>query len=258
MSVAAPAPLLECRGITVRFGGLAAVADVSLSVEQGEVVGLIGPNGSGKSTLLNAVTGLVSAQGELHVRGARVRLGRPGAIAHHRVFRTYQTPQVARDLTCLENVLVASPDRIWRGAAGAWLARPAMWRRDRQRWAEASAALDTVGLLDKANTVAGGLSYGEQRHLEIARALSAHPELLLMDEPAAGLSATETTRLAELLRRLARDGMSLVLIEHKIGFIESLCDRVIVLDVGRQIASGPPSEVWKDPAVVTAYLGEAR
>lgn len=252
------APLLECRGVTVRFGGLAAVNDVSLCIQRGEVVGLIGPNGSGKSTLLNAVTGLVPADGELTVGGVRVRMGRPGAIAARRVFRTFQAPQVARQLTCLENVLVASPDRRLRGATGAWVNRLGMWSHDRARWREASEALDTVGLLDKANVTAGSLSYGEQRHLEIARALSARPELLLMDEPAAGLSASETDRLTELLLRVSREGVSLLLIEHKIGFIESLCDRVVVLDVGRQIATGPPSEVWKDPAVVTAYLGEAR
>lgn len=252
------APLLDCIDLTVRFGGLAAVDRVCLTIERGEVVGLIGPNGSGKSTFLNAVTGLVPATGRVVVNGAQIRLGRPGVISGHRVFRTYQTPQVAAELTSLENVLVASPDTNHRGFVGAWITRPGMWRHDKERWAKASEALETVGLLEKANVPAGALSYGEQRHLEIARALCADPELLLMDEPAAGLSSAETNRLADLLRRVASGGVSLLLIEHKVGFIESLCARIVVLDVGRQIASGPPGEVWKDPAVVAAYLGEAR
>jgi ABC-type branched-subunit amino acid transport system ATPase component len=254
----AEAPLLECRDITVRFGGLAAVDGISLNVHRGEVVGLIGPNGSGKSTFLNAVSGLVGADGKVSVSGVRLRLGRPGAIAAQRVFRTYQTPQVARELTSLENVLVASPNPRHRGILGAWALRPAMWTHDRQRWEKASAALDTVGLLEKANVLAGALSYGEQRYLEIARALCAEPELLLMDEPAAGLSSMETGQLAILLQGVAARGVSLLVIEHKIGFIESLCNRVVVLDVGRQIASGPPGEVWKEPAVIRAYLGEPR
>jgi ABC-type branched-subunit amino acid transport system ATPase component len=133
-----------------------------------------------------------------------------------------------------------------------------MWTHDRQRWEKASAALDTVGLLEKANVLAGALSYGEQRYLEIARALCAEPELLLMDEPAAGLSSVETAQLAILLQGVAVRGVSLLVIEHKIGFIESLCNRVVVLDVGREIASGPPGEVWKEPAVIRAYLGEPR
>jgi ABC-type branched-subunit amino acid transport system ATPase component len=250
--------LLECDELTVRFGGVAAVDRVSLTVNQREVLGLIGPNGSGKSTFLNAVTGLVQASGRVRVSGSNIRLGRPGAITAHRVFRTYQTPQVARGLTSLENVLVASPDSQHRSLIGAWVLRPAMWRHDRGRWAKASEALETVGLIEKANLPAGALSYGEQRRLEIARALCAQPDLLLLDEPAAGLSSAETDGLADLLQRVASGGVSLLLIEHKIGFIESLCQRIVVLDVGRQIATGPPHEVWKDPVVVGAYLGEPR
>ena len=252
-----PAPLLECMDLTVRFGGLAAVDRVTLRVDENEVVGLIGPNGSGKSTFLNAVTGLVPASGQVKVKGEAVPLSRPGAITGHRVFRTYQTPQVARELTSLENVLVASPDVRHRGFFGAWIARPSMMKHDRKRWERAAEALDMVGLIDKANVEAGALSYGEQRHLELARALCAEPVLLLMDEPAAGLSTGETKGLAELLNQVARAGVSLLIIEHKIGFIESLCQRIVVLDVGRQIASGSPSEVWKDPAVISAYLGQA-
>jgi branched-chain amino acid transport system ATP-binding protein len=258
VSATAALPLLECRQISVHFGGVVAVDGVSLEVRPGDVLGLVGPNGSGKTTLLNAVTGLVRARGEVLVGGKKVPLGRPGAIVRHGVFRTYQTPQVDAELTCLENVLVASPDRAHRGAGSAFLLRPQMWAHDRARWQEAAAALNRVGLLAKANVPAAGLSYGERRHLEIARALNARPELLLMDEPAAGLNSSESHRLVGLLRELAADGLSLLVIEHKISFLEELCDRIIVLELGRQIASGTPNEVWANPAVMAAYLGEAK
>ncbi|HEY1465507.1 MAG TPA: ABC transporter ATP-binding protein [Acidimicrobiales bacterium] len=249
---------LDCKGMTVRFGGVVAVDDVSLSIDSGgEVVGLIGPNGSGKSTFLNAVSGLVPARGRVEVEGKSVAFGRPGVMARNGVFRTYQTPQVDAELTCIENTLVTSPDLALRGLLGAWPLRPAMWRREKGRWQEACDILDRVGLLDRANRPAGGLSYGERRRLEIARALMAKPRLLLMDEPAAGLNTTETARLADLLSQVTADGISLVLIEHKIAFIEQLCHRIIVLELGSQIATGPPKEVWLDPAVMRAYLGEA-
>ncbi|HUZ10174.1 MAG TPA: ATP-binding cassette domain-containing protein [Acidimicrobiales bacterium] len=251
-------PLLECRGLTVRFGGVVAIGDLSLSIERaGEVVGLVGPNGSGKSTFLNAISGLVPAQGQVEVEGRAVPLGRPGAIARHGVFRTYQTPQVDQNVTCLENILVTSPDTRLRGLIGAWPLRPAMWRQEKLRWQDACDALARVGLLDKANLGAGGLSYGERRRLEIARALMAGPRLLLMDEPAAGLNTAETDRLAVLLAGAIAEGVSLIVVEHKIAFIEQLCQRIVVLELGRQIASGPPKEVWLDPAVMDAYLGEA-
>ena len=249
---------LECKGLTVRFGGVVAVDDVSLSIEDGgEVVGLIGPNGSGKSTFLNAVSGLVPAKGRVEVEGRSVAFGRPGAIARNGVFRTYQTPQVDAELTCIENILVTSPDLAMRGLLGSWPPVPPCGDGTRLRWQEAGEVLERVGLLDRANRPAGGLSYGERRRLEIARALMARPRLLLMDEPAAGLNTTETGRLADLLSEVTSSGISLVLIEHKIAFIEQLCHRIIVLELGHEIASGPPKEVWLDPTVMRAYLGEA-
>jgi ABC-type branched-subunit amino acid transport system ATPase component len=250
--------LLECRDITVRFGALAAVDSVSLDIHRGEVLGLIGPNGSGKSTFLNALSGLVDAKGQVSVDGHPIRLGSPGAIVRYKVFRTYQTPQIDIGLTCIENVLIASPDQRLRGVIGCWLRRPTMWKVERKRWEQASDALERVGLLAKVNVRGGNLSYGERRHLEIARALNAKPQMLLMDEPAAGLSSSETERLAALLQDVAADGISLLLVEHKITFIESMCQRIIVLELGRQIASGAPADVWKDPAVARAYLGDVR
>lgn len=252
------APLLECERLTVRFGGVTAVDEVSLEVGLGEVVGVVGPNGSGKSTLLNAMSGLVDASGEVRVAGSPVPLRKPGAIIRHGVFRTYQTPQVDPGLTCLENVMVASRDRGRRSTASAWLRRPSMWARDRVRWAEGADALRRVGLLDRADQPAAGLAYGERRHLEIARALAAKPRLLLMDEPAAGLSSVETVRLVELLEEVAALGSSLLLIEHKITFLERLCERIVVLQTGRRIAAGTPAQVWSHPEVISAYLGEAK
>lgn len=252
------APLLECDRITVRFGGVTAVDEVSLDVRPGEVVGLVGPNGSGKSTLLNVVSGLVDASGAVRVDGADVPLRKPGRMTRHGVFRTYQTPQVDPGLTCLENVMVASRDRGRRTTASAWLRRRSMWDRDRTRWTEGAEALRRVGLLDRAHQPAAGLAYGERRHLEIARALVARPRLLLMDEPAAGLSSVETERLVELLEQVAELGGSLLLVEHKIAFLERLCGRIVVLQTGRRIAAGTPAEVWSHPEVISAYLGEAK
>lgn len=250
-------PLLECRDVTVRFGGVTAVDGVCLDVSVREVVGLVGPNGSGKSTLLNAISGLVNARGEVYVNRQPMPLRRPGEAIRRGVFRTFQTPQIDPNLTCLENVLVASTDQGRRGASAAWLRRRAMWARDRARWDEADTALRRVGLAARANVPAAGLAYGERRHLEIARALMARPSLLLMDEPAAGLSSTETHRLADLLEQVG-ENTGLLLVEHKIAFLERLCRRIVVLQTGRRIAAGSPAEVWADPAVAAAYLGEAR
>ncbi|MGD9792338.1 MAG: ABC transporter ATP-binding protein [Acidimicrobiia bacterium] len=244
--------------LTVRFGALTAVDDVTLQVNENEVLGLIGPNGSGKSTFLNGVCGLVKATGHVRVRGEDVPLGRPGAIVRKGVVRTFQTPQVDPSLTCMENVLVGSPDRHARGPVASWLNRPNMWKHDKARWEEAAAALDEVGLLSRANVPAHGLSYGDRRLVEIARALIARPSLLLMDEPAAGLSSGETQRLADLLLRICGDGIGLLIIEHKLSFLDRLVQRLVVLEMGRVIAEGTPDKVWKDPAVVAAYLGEPK
>ena len=251
-------PVFEVDSITVRFGALTAVDEVTLQVNENEVLGLIGPNGSGKSTLLNAVCGLVNATGSVKVRGDAVPLGRPGAIVRKGVVRTFQTPQVNPSLTCMENVLVGSPDKRGRGPFAAWVNRPMMWSHDKARWEAAAEALDQVGLLEMANVPASGLAYGDRRLVEIARALMCRPSLLLMDEPAAGLSAGETQRLADLLLRISSSGIGLLVIEHKLSFLDQLVQRLVVLEMGRVIAEGTPDKVWNDPAVVAAYLGEPK
>lgn len=250
--------MLHAEDIGVAFGALRAVDGIDLVVAEGEAVGMVGPNGSGKSTFLNAITGVVRAHGMLQVGGRTVPLGRPQAVRRAGVARTFQTPQIFAELTCIENVLLADAERRATGLVGAWLGRPAMWRHERARWVRAMAVLDRVGLADRAEDEAGLLSYGQQRLLELARSLVGEPRVLLADEPSAGLNAAETGELAALLGGLHRDGVSLLVVDHKIDFIESVATRVVVLQLGRVIAEGPPAEVWQHAEVVDAYLGRAR
>jgi ABC-type branched-subunit amino acid transport system ATPase component len=248
--------LLAAQNLSVAFGGVVAVADVSLDVRDGEVLGLVGPNGSGKSTFLNAVTGLVPARGELSIGGRRIRLGQPGAARRAGVLRTFQTPQTFVNLSCMEDVLLATTDRAATGVGAAWLGAPVARRRERRRWARARDALARFDLLHRAETPAAALAYGERRRLELARAWLGEPRLLLLDEPAAGLNAAETERLAADLRSLVAAGITLLVVEHKIDFLQALCDRVAVLELGRLIATGPATEIWHDQRVIDAYLGE--
>jgi len=232
------------------------VDGVSLQIADGEVLGLIGPNGSGKSTFINAITGLVNATGTLTVDGESVTLGRPGNVAAKRVLRTFQTPQVHDELTCLENALLGIPDQTLRGLGGAWLRRRAMLKLERSHWADAMQALEFVGLGAVPEAHAGALSYGERRRLELARVYAGQPRILLLDEPAAGLNQVETANLVELLKTwCGTGGPALLVVEHKIDFLEELCQRMVVLELGRVIASGEPAAVWADPKVMDAYLG---
>lgn len=248
--------MLRAEGIEVRFGGVCAVDGVTLEIPDGGRVGLVGPNGSGKSTFLNAVTGVVPASGHLTLDGDKLPLGRPGRVRRAGVARTFQTPQNFGDLACIENVLLADADRSLTGLMGAWLARPAMWRRERHRWDRATEQLQLVGLADHATSPASLLSYGQQRLLELARALVGNPKVLLLDEPSAGLNAAETDHLGDLLLSVNGMGVSLLVVDHKIGFIGKLCEHVVVLDQGRIIATGAPTEVWQNEGVMRAYLGD--
>jgi len=249
--------LLEARGISVNFGGVRAVDDVTLSLGERELVGIVGPNGSGKTSFLNAITGVVPATGLLSVQGTEVPLGHPAAPRRVGVLRLFQTPQVYRELTCLEHVLLASSDGELRRLGGSWFARPGMWRRERARWAAAEAALERAGLGGQGDRDAGLLPYGQQRLLDLARALMADPVVLLLDEPSAGLNHLETERLGDLCRQLKSEGLSLMVIDHKVDFIENISDRVAVFELGSLIAMDKAEEVWRDPRVIEAYLGTA-
>ena len=249
--------VLEARGITVSFGGVRAVDEVDVSLRDGEILGLIGPNGSGKSTLLNAITGVVPAGGSLRIRGTDVRLGRAETVVRAGVYRTYQTPQRYLELSCIDNVLLSTTDRRLTGVVSSILLRPLVLRHERARWQRAAEALDRVGLLDVAEAPAGSLSYGANRMLELARVIAGDAKVVLLDEPSAGLNHAETELLAAHLRALRDEGVALLVVDHKIDFISSLCDRVVVLELGRLVAEGDPHGIWQDERVVTAYLGSA-
>jgi ABC-type branched-subunit amino acid transport system ATPase component/ABC-type branched-subunit amino acid transport system permease subunit len=250
-------PILTATGISVAFGGVRAVDNVTIALKRHEILGLIGPNGSGKSTFLNAVTGVVPAEGHLEVNGTAVKLGDPGSVRRAGVIRAYQTPQTYLELTCIENVLLSSPDRRYTGIVASTLLRPLMMRHERERWRRAAETLARVGLLDRAEDSAATLSYGQQRLLEIARSIAGEPDVVLLDEPSAGLNATETDILAGHLRSLRAQGVSLLVVDHKIDFISNVCDRVVVLELGRLVAEGDPRGIWDDERVVNAYLGVA-
>jgi ABC-type branched-subunit amino acid transport system ATPase component/ABC-type branched-subunit amino acid transport system permease subunit len=252
---AAGVQVLEADDIHVQFGGVRAVDGASLAVRENEILGLVGPNGSGKTTFLNALTGVVPASGSLRVRGSPVQLGRAGRARALGVVRTFQSPQTYEHLTCIEDVLLSTPDRRLTGITPACLERPAVVRRDRARWEAAAHALDRVGLTALAEEPTARLSYGQRRLLELARAINAEPQILLLDEPSAGLDSAETEQLVAHLRRLQREHVSLLLVDHKLDFITSLCDRVAVLELGRLVAVGPAATVFEDHRVVDAYLG---
>jgi ABC-type branched-subunit amino acid transport system ATPase component len=247
--------LLEADDIRVQFGGVQAVDGVSLTLYEGEILGLVGPNGSGKTTFLNALSGVVDATGRAVVLGESVRLGHPGRVRAYGVLRTFQAPQTYAHLTCLEDVLLSTPDRRFASISASCFARPPMNAHERHRWDDATAALDRVGLAELADVPTAGLSYGQRRLLELARAIHARPRALMLDEPSAGLNAAETDQLAGHLRRLKEDGVPILLVDHKLDFITSLCDRIAVLELGQLVAVGPADAVFADQRVVDAYLG---
>lgn len=255
-------PILEVKNLTKNFGGLCAVSNVSMTINQGELIGLIGPNGAGKTTLFNLLTGVYEPSSgliELNEDGQKIQLGglKPYKITSYGISRTFQNIRLFKAMTVLENVKVAMHKNVRYGTIAAILRLPSYYSEE--KWVEEKACelLKEVGLYSKRNEMATNLPYGEQRRLEIARALAIQPKILFLDEPAAGMNPQETADLAKLIHHIREKyKLTVILIEHDMSLVMNICERIYVLDYGKMIANGSPEEIKNNEFVIKAYLGE--
>ena len=250
--------LLDCKNVTIRFGGLTAVSEFSLSMEAHQLVGLIGPNGAGKTTIFNMLTGVYKpSEGDIAVEGRSIVACRPYEITASGVARTFQNIRLFKELTVLDNVKIGGHIHYKYSSASAVLHTNRFHEAEEKAEADAIELLRIFNLDRRANSEARNLPYGDQRRLEIARALCARPKLLLLDEPAAGLNTGETVELMSKIHEIRdRFGLAILVIEHNMELVMGICERILVLNFGKTIAQGSPDEVRSNPVVIEAYLGE--
>ena len=250
--------MIRAENVTVRFGGVVAVNDVSMRVEKGKVTGLIGPNGAGKTTLFNTINGVQKTpEGHVYFEGKEITNGKGYKLCEAGISRTYQQINLFLSMSVLNNVMIGQHCRIPYGLVGSLFHTPKMRREEQAAREECIKCLELVGMADKKDLPAGALAYGEQRLIEIARALATKPKVLLLDEPAAGMNATEKLTLNNIIQNITKMGITVLIIEHDMAVIMEISDYVYVMDDGHLIAEGTPVEVQNNPAVIAAYLGGA-